>query len=121
LYEAFWQPGRTQDVLIFRTLLYTAVRIGELVQIQLQDVDLQQHQIRIEPGKSNKDRVVPFPMAFREVLAVHVEKMTQRGATFLFESNRQAPYSQQGIDDAHIQPYKEYATRITGGIHKQLR
>jgi integrase/recombinase XerD len=97
LHEAFWQSGRTQDMLIFRTLLYTGVRVGELVHIQLQDVDVQQHQIRIQSGKGNKDRVVPFPVSFREVLAVHVEKMTQQGATFLFESNRQAPYSERGI------------------------
>ena len=97
LHETFWQSGRTQDMLIFRTLLYTGVRVGELVQIQLQDVDLQQRQIRIESGKGNKDRIVPFPMSFREVLAVHIERMTQRGATFLFESNRQAPYSERGI------------------------
>ena len=38
--------------------------------------------------KGNKDRVVPFPMAFREILAVHVEKMTQQGATFLYVALR---------------------------------
>lgn len=97
LYEAFWQSGRMQDVLIFRTLLYTGMRVGELVQIRLSDVILEQLQIRIQAGKGNKDRVVPFPTSFRETLAVHIDKMTQQGAVFLFESNRQAPYSERGI------------------------
>lgn len=97
LYEAFWQSGRTQDVLIFRTLLYTGMRVGELVQIRLSDVILEQLQIHIQAGKGNKDRVVPFPAFFRETLAVHIDKMTQQGAVFLFESNRQAPYSERGI------------------------
>jgi integrase/recombinase XerD len=97
LHQAFWDAGRMQDVLIFRTLLYTGARVGELVQIRLQDVDLKQHQIRIQAGKGNKDRIVPFPEAFRELLAVHIDKMTQQKATFLFESNRKAPYSERGI------------------------
>lgn len=97
LHEAFWESGRMQDVLIFRTLLYTGTRVGELVQIRLQDVNLKQHQIRIQSGKGNKDRIVPFPQAFRELLAVHIDKMTQQNATFLFESNRKAPYSERGI------------------------
>lgn len=108
LYEAFWQSGRTQDVLIFRTLLYTGVRVGELVQIRVQDVDLQQHQIRIQSGKGGQDRVVPFPAAFRETLAVHLDRMTQTGATFLFESNRQAPYSERGIRKMFAR-YSEHA------------
>ena len=97
LHEAFWQSGRMQDVLIFRTLLYTGTRVSELVQIRLQDVNLKQHQIRIQSGKGNKDRIVPFPEAFRELLAVHIDKMTQQKATFLFESNRKVPYSERGI------------------------
>jgi integrase/recombinase XerD len=97
LYQAFWQSGRTQDILIFRTLLYTGARVGELVQIRLVDIYLEQLQIRIQSGKGNKDRVVPFPVAFRETLAVHIDKMTQQGATFLFESNRKTLYSERGI------------------------
>jgi len=97
LHKAFWEYGRMQDVLIFRTLLYTGARVGELVQIRLQDVDLKQHQIRIQAGKGNKDRIVPFPETFRELLAVHIDKMNQQKAIFLFESNRKASYSERGI------------------------
>ena len=97
LYQAFWTSGRTQDVVIFRTLLYTGVRVGELVHIQLRDVDLTQLQIRINAGKGDQDRLVPFPQAFRETLAVHMERMKQQRALYLFESGRRASYSERGI------------------------
>jgi len=97
LYQVFAASGRTQDLVIFKTLLYTGVRCGELVAIRLDDVDLEAMQIRIVEGKGDKDRRVPFPAAFREVLAVHVERMRDGGATHLFESNRHKPYSERGI------------------------
>ncbi|GHO56134.1 hypothetical protein [Ktedonobacter robiniae] len=36
--------------------------------------------IRIIQGKGNKDRQVPFPRPFRELLALHMEQMKVRGA-----------------------------------------
>ena len=56
-----------QNVLIIKTLLYTGVRVGELVNIKIEDVDLVNCNIRINNGKGKKDRVVPFPEAFKEV------------------------------------------------------
>lgn len=97
LYQVFLSSGRTQDMVIFKTLLYTGVRCGELVAIRLDAVDLEQMQIRIVAGKGDKDRRVPFPTAFREVLAVHVERMTNLGALYLFESTRRKLYSERGI------------------------
>jgi hypothetical protein len=46
---------------VIKTLLYTGVRVSELVAIQLVDVDFDWCQIRINEGKGGKDRVVPFP------------------------------------------------------------
>ena len=97
LYQVFAASGRSQDLVIFKTLLYTGVRCGELVVIRLDDVDLEAMQIRIIAGKGDKDRQVPFPAAFREVLAIHIERMRDQGATHLFESNRRQPYSERGI------------------------
>jgi integrase/recombinase XerD len=51
---------------------YTGVRVSELVNIRLSDVDFERCQIRINAGKGNKDRIVPFPVSFKEVLALVV-------------------------------------------------
>ena len=96
-YQMVWETRNTQDLVIIKTFLYTGVRVSELVGIQIQDVDLDRCQIRINQGKGSKDRVVPFPMGFREVLALHIGQMQQKGAIFLFESIREKPYTDRGI------------------------
>jgi integrase/recombinase XerD len=51
----------------------TWVRVAELVRIRLADVDLDVCQIRITQRKGSKDRIVPFPAAFKETLALHID------------------------------------------------
>jgi integrase/recombinase XerD len=78
-------------------LLVTGVRVGELVKIQLADIDLGQCQIRINDGKGAKDRRVPFPATFREALGLHMQAMRQKDAVYLFESSWKRPYSERGV------------------------
>jgi len=71
-YDAVWKARRASDVILIKTLLYTGVRVSELIRIQIADVDLDTCRIRITQGKGGKDRVVPFPAAFRKLDAVTV-------------------------------------------------
>lgn len=96
-YEVVWQSHRLGDALIIKTLIYTGVRVSELVKIRLTDLDLEQCRIRINQGKGGKDRVVPFPISFKEALAVHALDMGKKKANYLFESVRQHRYSERGI------------------------
>ncbi len=80
-YEAVWRGRRMGDVVLIKTLLYTGVRVSELVALRLEAVDLDRCQLRVTAGKGGKDRVVPFPAAFKETLALHAAGMTRRGAT----------------------------------------
>jgi len=92
-YETVWKQRRGGDVVLIKTLLYTGVRVAELVAIRLHDVDLDACRIRITQGKGGKERVVPFPASFKETLALHMEVMRERGASHLFESSWKKPYS----------------------------
>lgn len=96
-YEAVWQTRNMLHMIIIKTLLYTGARVSELVRIKLADVDFDRCQIRINNGKGGKDRMVPFPIAFKETLAVHVSATEQKGATYLFESSWKRAYSDRGI------------------------
>ncbi len=96
-YEAVWKARRVQDMVLIKTFLYTGVRVSELIAIRQEDVDLDRCQIRINQGKGRKDRVVPFPVSFREVLALQIERMQQQQAAYLFESSRRKPYTDRGI------------------------
>jgi integrase/recombinase XerD len=96
-YQAVWKTRNVQDMVLIKTLLYTGVRVSELVNIQLLDVDFERCQIRINSGKGGKDRIVPFLVGFKEVLAMHVDRMEQLSATYLFESSWKRKYTDRGI------------------------
>ncbi|MDA0794773.1 MAG: tyrosine-type recombinase/integrase [Bacteroidetes bacterium] len=96
-YEIVWNAKNFQDMLIIKTLLYTGVRVSELINIKLSNIDLNAFQIKIVQGKGKKDRIVPFSQAFRETLAMHIEKMKKDHAKYLFESNRKKKYTDRAI------------------------
>jgi len=96
-YQAVWNCRNFADMVLIKTLFYTGVRVSELVAIRLDEVDVERCQIRITQGKGSKDRLVPFPHAFRELLALHMEQMRKRGATYLFESVRKHQYTDRGV------------------------
>ena len=96
-YNTVWQSKRFQDMIIIKTFLYTGVRVGELVNIRLSDLDLSSCQIRINRGKGNQDRIVLFPASFKEALAMHHQTMFEKNAVYLFESSWKRKYSERGI------------------------
>ena len=96
-YKVVFESENMQNVLIIKTLIYTGVRVGELVNIKIEDVDLVNCNIRINNGTGKKDRVVPFPEAFKEVLALHIDSNKKKKATYLFESSWKKGYSVRGI------------------------
>lgn len=97
LYQVVWNCRNFADMVLMKTLFYTGVRVSELVAIRLDEVDVDRCQIRITQGKGKKDRYVPFPLPFREVLALHMQRMHDNGARYLFESVRKKKYTDRGI------------------------
>jgi integrase/recombinase XerD len=92
-YKAVWKSRRFQDMVIVKTFLYTGIRVSELVRVKLTDVDYERCQIRINAVKRGKDRFVPFPVSFKEVLAMHADRMKHSDAAYLLESAWKRPYS----------------------------
>src|SRR2546428_12063794 len=96
-YQAVWNCRNFGDMVLIKTLFYTGVRVSELVAVRLDEVDVERCQIRITLGKGSKDRQVPFPHSFRELLALHMGQMRQKGAVYLFESVRKHKYTDRGV------------------------
>ncbi|MDT4995488.1 MAG: hypothetical protein QOH97_5380 [Actinoplanes sp.] len=96
-YAQVWRGGRSGDIILIRTFMFTGVRVAELVAIRVDDVDLDGCRIRITDGKGGKDRYVPFPAAFAMVLKVHIDGQRAKGASHLFESSWKKPYSDRGV------------------------
>jgi len=60
-------------------LLYgTGIRVGELVELDVRDLELRAQEIRVM-GKGRKERVVPIPEQARQALAAWVEVRRDRG------------------------------------------
>jgi integrase/recombinase XerD len=96
-YEAVWKSRNMIHVIIIKTLLYTGARVSELVNIKINEIDLDRCQIRITQGKGKKDRIVPFPQGFKEVLATYISNIKKDGSKYLFESSHKKPYTDRGV------------------------
>ena len=96
-YESVWQAKNIEHMVMIKTLLYTGIRVSELIRVKVSDVDFERCQIRINQGKGGKDRVVPFPMSFREILSMYVTQIQGKKAVYLFESSWKKSYSDRGI------------------------
>lgn len=80
---------------MFRLLLYTGLRVSELVALRRSDIDLGRGTAHILRGKGNKSRRVLLPNHFRVALVTYLAA-TQRNE-FLFESRLRKPYSSRRI------------------------
>ncbi len=96
-YDAVWQSHDMKHMVLIKVLLYTGIRVQELVNIKLQDIDLDSCQIRINMAKGSKDRIVPFPVSFRETLMLYANHEKTSGAVYLFESNRKKAFTTRGV------------------------
>lgn len=113
-YEAVWHARQPVHMVMIKLLIFTGVRNAELSGVRLKDVDVNGYQLRIEQGKGKKDRYVLFPKSFRGELAQYIESQREKGASYLFESNRFQPYSTRRIR----QIVKQYA--VAAGIEKRV-
>ena len=105
-----------QHELMLKLLLYTAVRVSELVHIRVSDVDLGACKIFINQGKGSKDRYILFPSGFRLALKSYLKTTSEN--VFLFESRLNQPYTSRRVQ----QIVKEYCNRsgVKRSVHPHL-
>lgn len=114
LYEVVWHTQDSKHLILFKIMLYTGVRVSELVNIKLIDIDLKGCQIRIVDGKGAKDRRVPFPTMFKETLALYIDRLRQDDSIYLFESRWRKSYTDRAIRKI-VSKYTK-AAGIEGGL-----
>ncbi|MCC6812127.1 MAG: tyrosine-type recombinase/integrase [Deltaproteobacteria bacterium] len=108
--------GDLEHEIMLKLLFYTAVRVSELVQIAVADVDIERSKIFIRRGKGAKDRYILFPRSFRLVLKTHLAAHAHN--RFLFESRRFGPYTTRRVQQI-VQRYREEA-EIADKVHPHL-
>ena len=82
---------------MIKTLLLTEIRVSELVNIKIDEVNLSFYSIRISKGKGGSSRIVPFSPNFKEILAFHIKKYKKENREYLVESNFRKNYTDRGI------------------------
>jgi integrase/recombinase XerD len=117
-YKAVWQASNRSHMVMLKLILFTGIRNEELVNLTIKNVDLDSMRIRINHGKGDKDRYVLFPPYFRGELAQYVIIQKEKGAVYLFESNRMSKFTTRWIREI----VKKYAKKagITKRIHPHL-
>jgi integrase/recombinase XerD len=105
-YEAVDRADDVQHAIMLRLLFQTAVRVSELCGIQVADVDLENHKIRINAGKGDKDRYVLFGKSFGTALRTHVAAHPNN--RWLFQTRRNTRYTTRRVQQI-VKLYAEKA------------
>ena len=104
-YRVVDQAEDVQHALMLRLLFYTGVRVSELCNIQVADVDLEACKIRVNQGKGAKDRYVLFGRSFATALRAHLAAHPNN--RWLFQTRRHGRFSPRRVQ----QIVKQYATK----------
>jgi integrase/recombinase XerD len=100
---------RSEDVqhsLMIRLLFFTGMRVSELCNTQVADVDLESCRIRVNQGKGGKDRTVLFGKSFAVALRTHIASHPDN--RWLFQTRRSTRYSTRRVQQV-VASYAEKA------------
>ncbi len=119
--EAFEQRLALRDLALIEFLYGTGLRVGELVSLDVRDVELREGRVRVM-GKGRKERVVPIPGKARERLAVWLEERERPGilAEPLFiVLKRGQPELVKRLSDREVRRVLERLARAAG-VHDRV-
>lgn len=108
--------GDVQHEIMLKLLFYTALRVSEIVRIEVGDVDIEHCKIFIDQGKGSKDRYILFPAGFRLVLKSHLRANPHN--RYLFETRRFGSFTPRRVQQI-VQEYRQQAG-ITQPVHPHL-
>ena len=100
---------RAQDVqhaLMLRLVFYTAVRVSELCNIEVADVDVENCKIFVNQGKGSKDRYVLFGKTFATALRTHIAAHPNN--RWLFQTRRNSKFTPRRVQQI-VKQYAEQA------------
>lgn len=97
---------------ILIALYSSGLRVGELINLKIADIDSERMLITVRNDEGAKDRVVPLSSNFLTELKTYSKKHTPQG--FLFEGRKGNQYSATSVN----QVVKKAAQKV--GIHKNV-
>lgn len=95
-----------RDQAIIELLFSSGLRVSELVNLTLQDLNLKERMMRIV-GKGNKERIVPFSLKTQKTLSIYLENTRKEliansgnniGTNYVFLNNRGEKLTTRGVE-----------------------
>jgi integrase/recombinase XerD len=95
------KPLGVRDMAMLELLYAAGLRVSELINLKLQDVNLEAGFVRVL-GKGSKERVVPIGLIAGEKIATYIEKsrkilLKNRVSPYLFVARAAQPITRQGF------------------------
>jgi integrase/recombinase XerD len=94
-FEVLDRSDDIQHSLMLRLLFFTGMRVSELCNTEVSDVDLEACRIRVNQGKGGKDRTVLFGKSFAVALRTHIASHPDN--RWLFQTRRNTRYSTRRV------------------------
>jgi integrase/recombinase XerD len=105
-YQIIDRAEDVQHALMLRLLFYTAVRVSELCNFGISDVDIEACKIRVNLGKGSKDRYVLFGKGFATALRTHIAAHPHN--RWVFQTQRNGKFSTRRVQQI-VSMYAEEA------------
>lgn len=105
-FEVLDRSDHIQHSLMIRLLFFTGMRVSELCNTQVADVDLEPCRIRVDQGKGGKDRTVLFGKSFAVALRTHIASHPDN--RWLFQTRRNTRFSTRRVQQI-VSVYAEKA------------
>jgi site-specific recombinase XerD len=85
--------GNKVDKAIMQTMFYTGMRIGEVTNLTLEDINIRDNYIYVNSSKSSYDRKIPISMKLRMILEEYIEyyrneQETDNDKVFIHDNGR---------------------------------
>jgi site-specific recombinase XerD len=95
LYEARNNP---RDLAILQTFLQTGIRVGELCNLTLEDIDLEARELIVRQGKGAADRSIPLTEKAVEALKAYLDIRLQTDTRAVFLSKHNTPLDVRSVN-----------------------
>jgi len=77
LFQAAWNPKHRIQ---FQLLYYCGLRVSEMLNLRVEDLDFKENILKVVSGKGGKDRLIPIPKPLKAALTQYIDlyKVTGR-------------------------------------------
>ena len=114
LRREFYKSNNTKDIMIFEILYNTGIRVSELCNLELDDIEMSERkgELTIRQGKGGKYRVVPLNSEVRKAIASYLDSRVFTNSKKLLIGER-GPMSRSGV----FRIVKKYADLAKVEVH----